>query len=75
MNFTPSQQAKVDPLLQEILTNADRNDYLHVIMILKEDESSTQYSNQILPTEFLSRPNKPHPLFLGLVQACLDLFH
>ena len=24
--------------------------------------------------EFLSRPNKPHPLFLGLVQACLDLF-
>jgi CTP synthase len=25
--------------------------------------------------EFLSRPNKPHPLFLGLVQACLDLFH
>ena len=22
--------------------------------------------------EFLSRPNKPHPLFLGLVQACLD---
>jgi CTP synthase len=21
--------------------------------------------------EFLSRPNKPHPLFLGLVQACL----
>ena len=23
--------------------------------------------------EFLSRPNKPHPLFLGLVQTCLDL--
>jgi CTP synthase len=22
--------------------------------------------------EFLSRPNKPHPLFLGLLQACLD---
>lgn len=22
--------------------------------------------------EFLSRPNKPHPLFLGLIQACLD---
>lgn len=22
--------------------------------------------------EFLSRPNKPHPLFKGLVQACLD---
>ena len=24
--------------------------------------------------EFLSRPNKPHSLFLGLIQACLDLF-
>jgi len=22
--------------------------------------------------EFLSRPNRPHPLFKGLVQACLD---
>ena len=55
MNLTPSQQAKVDPRLQEILTNADKNDYLHVIMILKEDESNTQHSNQILPTEFSSR--------------------
>ena len=55
MNLTPFQQTKVHPLLQKILTNADRNDYLQVIMFLEKDESNTPYSNDILPSEFSSR--------------------
>jgi hypothetical protein len=55
MNLTPFQQAKIDPLLREVLTNAGKDEQLQVIIILQEDNLEASSTNQILPSEFPSR--------------------
>ena len=54
MNFT-NQQAKIDPLLQEVLPNAVEDEQLQVIITLQEDNLVASSTNQILPAEFPSR--------------------
>ena len=55
MNLTPFQQAKIDPLLQEVLTNAGEDEQLQVIIIFQEDNLDASSTNHILPSEFPSR--------------------
>jgi hypothetical protein len=55
MNFTPFQQAKIDPLLRKVLTNARQDEQLQVIIILQEDNLDVSSTNHILPSEFSSR--------------------
>jgi hypothetical protein len=55
MNLTNQQQAKIDPLLREVLTNAEEDEQLQVIIVLQEDNLVAPSINQILPAEFPSR--------------------
>ncbi|MEA5512205.1 hypothetical protein VB715_20740 [Crocosphaera sp. UHCC 0190] len=55
MNLTPEQEAKIDPLLKEILPHADKDEILQVVVVLGEDQSTSSTTETLKPSAFQSR--------------------